>query len=82
MWSLCKKGALSRQQVVFNFFESNEFLQRSRSSASTSEFVDPGHYYSALPTKEDFNRALESAAATKSELAGTDMDWLGQERLL
>lgn len=77
-----QKGAVSREQVVFDFFESNEFLQRSRSSACASEFVVPGHYYSALPTKEDYNRALESAAATKSELAGINMGWAGQEGLL
>jgi predicted O-methyltransferase YrrM len=77
-----QKGLVSRAQVVLDFFESSEFLQRSRSLACTSEFVVPGHYYSALPSKEDRLRAMESASATKFDLSGIDMDWEGQERLL
>ena len=75
--------ALTRQQLMLDFLESPEYRQRqgnpqpAAAAAPSAEFVPAGHYYSAIPSADDRQRALANSRAAPTELPGID---LGIER--
>jgi predicted O-methyltransferase YrrM len=68
------KSGKSREEILISFLESEEYKRRSLSR----EFVNPGHYFSAVPSHEDRSRFLKTPEYNFSVL-GID---LNEERQL
>ena len=75
---------MSRQQILMEFVESPECRQGLATArlpltghAQPTEFVPPGHYYSAIPSEADRRRASAVRLAKPVELQGIE---LGVER--
>ncbi|MFM7136327.1 MAG: DUF4214 domain-containing protein [Planctomycetota bacterium] len=71
--------ALSRQQLMLDFLESQEFRQRqgyppaAAAPLPSAEFVPAGHYYSTIPSADDRRRALANFQARPTDLPGIDL---------
>jgi hypothetical protein len=73
-------GKISREQLALDFCSSTEFIGRLR--RPNAEFVEAGHYYSAIPSAGDKRRAIEWSRAKNFDLDGVRLDWEAQWGLL
>lgn len=67
-------GAMEREELLIDFLSSREFSKRLISK-ETAEFVEAGHYYSAIPSLDDKLRAINWTNASKIDLPGIELNW-------
>jgi hypothetical protein len=68
--------------MVLNFCSSKEFLKRLQPVQKAGEFVESGHYYSAIPSQSDQLRAIKWRAISGFELPGIRFHWEQQWTLM
>jgi hypothetical protein len=79
--STLDNGVMAREQLLVDFLSSSEFSNRLNSKERT-EFVEAGHYYSAIPSLDDKLRAINWSTSSKYNLHGIDLNWDRQWLLL
>jgi predicted O-methyltransferase YrrM len=72
-----KAGAVSREQIFIELLSSKESLERQ----ANQEFVPPGHFYSAIPSKQDRMQFLR-ASDESNPILGINMNDVAQIELL
>lgn len=63
------KGHLSREMLVMELLQSEEL----GGSIESAEFVNSGHFYSAVPSKQDREMAVVNGTANPQAVGGIDM---------
>jgi predicted O-methyltransferase YrrM len=74
-------GTMKREELLIDFLSCPEFRKRLISK-ETAEFVEAGHYYSAIPSLDDKLRAINWSIASKTDLPGIELNWSHQWSLL